>query len=335
MLNTVVAAEQFSGPSYAITKNATPDRADKKSFFVNVAEGTPVLQLNETVNAGRTKLDIIDPFGVPYLKALPCGCVEDYTTGPGSKSLSIPNPMAGVWEIDVEALARCDGPRERRVVHGVGARCLDLAVLVDDRPGHDRHAVHAALHVHQPVRGVQRRRDRNESRKRLQGAPDGDSSGTGRGRSDAAVPDRSSGGGDEPPRRDREPGGDEHRSRPVRCSTRVAISVAQSAGSSAHEQVTIANPVAGTYTAVVDDFAVGGSGTTQYDYSDVYALPTLGAITTNDTAANHPGGSSWSADAKVTPLGQPGAGRILQGFVQVTSGGAVVGSAEVDLKNVH
>ena len=120
------------------------------------------------------------------------------------------------------------------------------------------------------------------------------------------------------------------------CSTRVGNLVAQSAGSSAHQQVTIANPVAGTYTAVIeDDFAVGGSGTTQYDYSDVYALPNLGAITTNDTAANHPGGSSWSTDAKVTPLGQPGAGRILQGFVQVTSGGAVVGSEEVDLKNVH
>ena len=55
VLNTVVAAEQFSGPGYAITKNATPDRADKKSFFVNVAEGTPVLQLSETVNAGRTQ----------------------------------------------------------------------------------------------------------------------------------------------------------------------------------------------------------------------------------------------------------------------------------------
>ena len=67
----------------------------------------------------------------------------------------------------------------------------------------------------------------------------------------------------------------------------------------------------------------------------MYLLPNLGTITTNDTAADHAGGSSWSADATVTPLGQPGAGRILQGFVQVTSGGAVVGSAEVDLLNVH
>ena len=85
----------------------------------------------------------------------------------------------------------------------------------------------------------------------------------------------------------------------------------------------------------MDDFAVGGSGTTLYDYTDVYLLPNLGTVTTNDTAADHAGGSHWSTVASVTPQGQPGAGRFLQGFVQVTSGGAVVGSAEVNLFFVH
>jgi hypothetical protein len=36
--------------------------------------------------------------------------------------------------------------------------------------------------------------------------------------------------------------------------------------------------------------------------------------------------------ASVTPSVAPASGRFLQGFVRVTSGGAVLGSAEVDLK---
>ena len=334
VLNTVVAAEQFSGPSYAITKNATPDRADKKSFFVNVAEGTPVLQLSETVNAGRAKLDIIDPFGVPYLKALPCGCVEDYTTGPGSKSLSIPNPMAGVWEIDVEASRAATVP-----VSDASFTASELGVSISP----------SSWTIDPATIGTQY--TQHFTFTNLFGAFNGAATGTSLGSAFKARPTATAPapGGDDPTQQFpiAVPSGATSLhveiGNPAETNTDLDLFlfdpsgnlVGQSAGSSAHEQVTIANPVAGTYTAVVDDFAVGGSGTTQYDYSDVYALPNLGAITTNDTAANHPGGSSWSADAKVTPLGQPGAGRILQGFVQVTSGGAVVGSAEVDLKNVH
>ena len=91
--------------------------------------------------------------------------------------------------------------------------------------------------------------------------------------------------------------------------------------------------MAGTYTAVVDDFAVGGSGTTQYDYSDVYALPNLGSITTNDTAAAHAGGLDVVG-------GRDGEASGLAGHRAVPPGlraghlacGAVVGRAEVDLE---
>src|SRR5919202_1114121 len=96
--------------------------------------------------------------------------------------------------------------------------------------------------------------------------------------------------------------------------------------------VTIGNasdPAAGTWKAVVDLFAIP-SGSTSYSYSDVYAQPTLGGVTVADPTAAHARGSSWSAVATATPGAAPAAGRLLQGFVQVKAGPAVIGQAEVD-----
>ena len=96
------------------SRAATVDRADKKSYFVTVAPGTSVLKLDNVVGDGRTRLDVIDPWGDPYLLPLPCSCALDYATGPAPTSLGIPNPMAGVWEVDVEASRSAAATRARR-----------------------------------------------------------------------------------------------------------------------------------------------------------------------------------------------------------------------------
>jgi hypothetical protein len=330
VLNTVVAAEQFSGPSFSITKSGTPDRADKKSFFVNVAEGTPVLQLSETITAGRTKLDVIDPFGVPLVKKLPCGCVEDFTTAPGSKSLSIPNPMPGVWEIDIEASRAATVPVSNAsfTASELGVSFSPSSWTVDPAVVGQSYTQHFTF-------------------TNLFGAFTGSAKGTSLGSAFKARPTATAPVSGQPDTTQQfhvaVPSGATSLhveiGNPAEPNTDLDLFVfdqngnlvGQSAGSTAHEQVTLTNPAAGTYTAVVDDFAVGGSGTTLYDYSDVYTLPSLGSITTTDTDALHGPGATWSADATATPQGQPGTGRFLQGFVQVVSGGAVVGSAEVDL----
>ena len=41
------------------------NRADKQAYFVNVTPGTGALKLDESVLSGRTRLDVIDPFGHP------------------------------------------------------------------------------------------------------------------------------------------------------------------------------------------------------------------------------------------------------------------------------
>jgi hypothetical protein len=50
--------------------------------------------------------------------------------------------------------------------------------------------------------------------------------------------------------------------------------VKQSAGPTPNEHVDLANPAAGTYTAVVDDFSVP-SGSTTHSYGDLIARPGL------------------------------------------------------------
>jgi len=115
--------------------------------------------------------------------------------------------------------------------------------------------------------------------------------------------------------------------------TAGCVLAASSTGATAEEFVSVPNPTAGLWVSLVDPYAIP-AGTTTYDYSDVIANPAYGAVTITDPPALHGYGATWSVTASVTANAAPSAGRFLQGFVQVKSGTSVLGSAEVDLKNV-
>ena len=99
------------------------------------------------------------------------------------------------------------------------------------------------------------------------------------------------------------------------------------------ETVTVANPAAGTWQAGVDPFEVP-SGSTQFDYQVDLATPGLGEITTDDEVAERATGSSWSFTASVTaPAAPPPAGSVYAGRVTVVDEtGAEVSSAPVTLR---
>jgi len=289
------------------------------------------LQLSEAITNGRTRLDVIDPFGIPYALNLPCGCALDYATAPASQTLSIPNPMPGGWEIDLEASRSAP-----TAVSAASFTASELGVTVSPSSW--------------SVTGAQTGQQYTQhfSFTNTLGSFTGSATGTSLGSAFSARPTAT-----QPAPNSADP----TQQFPIVVpagATSVSVQIGnpaepntdldlflfdpngnlvkQSAGSSANESVTVNNPVAGTYTAVVDDFAVGGAGTTQYDYLDVISVPGLGQITTNDTPATHAAGSTWSADASVTPQGSAGTGRFLLGYVQVTSGGSVIGRAQVSLK---
>jgi len=116
------------------------------------------------------------------------------------------------------------------------------------------------------------------------------------------------------------------------CTTGTCVLSAQSAGGTATESVTRANPAAGIWIVLVDGFAVPG-GTTAYDYVDTYVHPALGRIAAFSVDEPHPTGSTWSVGATLTPMLEPPAGRQLAGEVSVvTDTGTVIARAPVSFR---
>ena len=118
------------------------------------------------------------------------------------------------------------------------------------------------------------------------------------------------------------------------CTSGTCLLAGQSADGDSEESVTIANPAAGTWVALVDGYAVP-AGTTTYNYVDVFANPAFGTVSVTDANALRTAGSSWTVPGTVTANTAPAAGRVLLGSVQVrTDGNVLVGSGDVVVQSV-
>ena len=118
------------------------------------------------------------------------------------------------------------------------------------------------------------------------------------------------------------------------CTSGTCLLAGQSADGDSEESVTIANPAAGTWVALVDGYAVP-AGTTTYNYVDVFANPAFGTVSVTDANALRTAGSSWTVPGTVTANAAPAAGRVLLGSVQVrTDGNVLVGSGDVVVQSV-
>jgi subtilisin family serine protease len=118
------------------------------------------------------------------------------------------------------------------------------------------------------------------------------------------------------------------------CVTGSCVLAGQSADGDSEESVTLANPAAGQWLAVVDGYAVP-AGATAYDYFDAFTNPAFGGITANDPSAAHASGSSWTVPATVTAASAPAAGRVLRGALSVvTDTGVTIGGGTVLVRAV-
>jgi len=98
--------------------------------------------------------------------------------------------------------------------------------------------------------------------------------------------------------------------------------------------VTIANPAPGRWLVAVDGFAVP-SGTTAYDYVDVFVNTAFGGVSITDANALRPNGASWVVPGIVTANAVPAPGRVLLGQARViTDVNAQLGSADVVVQSV-
>ncbi|MHC5906228.1 S8 family serine peptidase [Streptomyces sp. S6] len=111
--------------------------------------------------------------------------------------------------------------------------------------------------------------------------------------------------------------------------------VGRSAGPTADESVSVANPAAGTYTVEVVAYAAP-SGSTAYDYHDVFFSPVLGKVTVDEATPVRLGtGGSVKVPVAVTAAAGVAEGRELVGGVRlVNTRGTLVGAGDVTVEKV-
>nr|WP_089295260.1 S8 family serine peptidase [Actinoplanes regularis] len=330
VLNTVIAGVDTTKPSYAQTFAGSVDRNSTTSFFVTVPQGTTALQvdLSGIATGSQTRWTAINPWGVPVDSTASANCYTNYSDASVCKpqERAYENPLPGVWELEVES--RRTSPalnnpfKLTAKIQGVTVS-PETVTLPSVTIGQATPAAWTVRNNFGPLTVT------------AQGGPLGSAS---RQRPTIAegakqqytveVPEGAQ-------RLDVSIGNPGDIGADLDLSVlKDGVQVAQQADGDAEEAVSIANPAAGTYTVVIDGYAVP-SGSTAYDYLDVYYSPALGAVTIPATAVPLAGGAQTTITGSVTAASVPPAGRSLFGEVTVlTDEGAVVGRGSVAITAV-
>jgi len=348
-MNTVIAADQLNaGNGFSVTKSGTIDRAQTLHYFFNVPEGAPAFKVDMTgggaaVGAGQIRFLRWSPWGLGIDSNAVSNCYNPgaCVTGESVTSRTVFDPLAGVWEVSIDARRTSDADNApftlTATILGVSVEPDPLVIesttigtpneaemtATNDWAAFTGGAVDSTLgsaliatpsiadeEVHQNAvtlpSGV------NSFRATI-GSPSDPAADLDLFVFDCADPT------DNP---DTLAG----------CTNR-----GQSADGDSEESVTV-NPTllrAGVWVVVVDGFNVP-AGTTTYEYIDMYTTaPPLGTIDTTDTSELRATGATWSFPAVITALAEPGEGRVLYGNVEIrTDGGVLVGRNDVIIETV-
>lgn len=339
-LNSVFATENFSAANkFAVSKSGTVGRNKGTSLFVNVPKGTSALKIDLAAGGteagkGQVRFLRFTPQGVPLDSTASTSCYNPDAgagcAGGTATSRTLTNPMPGVWEIVVEARRTSDADA---APYKVTASVLGTTIS----PNPD---VIASAQLGVPVnRAYTVTNSQAAFTGRLVGGAVG-SAKTARPSIanlaqqvyDVTVAPGSSSltatiGNTTDVAADLD-------LIVLNCTTGTCVQAGASADGDSEESVTIANPAAGAWKVVVDGYAVP-AGTTEYDYFDVYTAASLGSLSVTDADADRPAGASWNVAGVITAGGQPGAGRVLRGELEVrTSGNDVVGRGAVIVQSV-
>ncbi|SFF49611.1 Subtilase family protein [Actinacidiphila alni] len=323
----VIVSTPVASPSYTLTRSGTIERDSTTSYFVTVPAGATSLEVAmDGLKAGsQTRFLTMHPYGVPLDSTQTIDCYPNYdnpanTCRPDVRSYA--DPMPGVWEISVEARRtspQLDNPY-RLTVSLLGAS-FDPAVqtVPEAKVGTPTPVDWTVTNGFAPLQG------------KLKGGPlgsavtakptiaEGDTQtttltlGAGVSRLDVSIGSPSDTAADLD-----------------LYVYRDGTLVGQSADGDAEESVSLTNPAAGTYTFEVDGYSVP-SGSTTYDYEDVYFSDSLGSVTVDESATvNLPHGASTDVSASVVASTVAPEGRQLFGEVQLLDArGSVAGRGSV------
>ncbi|MER7926923.1 S8 family serine peptidase [Streptomyces sp. NPDC096057] len=329
ILTTVVVA---SPVDYTWSAASSVQRNSTQSYFLTVPEGAKSLEIamSGLKDKSQTRFISIHPYGVPVEDTGTPYCYNNYLDGNGCKPdvRSYADPQAGVWEIEVESRRTSpllDNPYKLDATVLGAAFDPETVTVPEAKVGTPATASWKVTNNYAALTGT------------LKGGPLG-SSLTARptiteGVTQTTTVDVPAGA----------------------TSLNVAIGnvsdtaadldltvknaagkvVGTSADGDSEEAVTIADPPAGTYTVEVAGYSVP-SGSTAYDYRDVFFSPALGTVGVDaSTPVKLATGASATVSGSVTALAPAPAGREFFGQVQlVNARGTVAGVGSVKIEKV-
>nr|WP_145794648.1 S8 family serine peptidase [Kitasatospora atroaurantiaca] len=330
---TSIVGQTLAAPDYHYGFSGTLPRSRVERHYVTVPEGAKTFAVNLDGVAADSQLRFlaIRPDGIPADPTASNECWTNYPT-PGPKcgsptSRSYRSPQAGVWEIVTE-VRRTTTPDANP--YSIDAKILGVAFdpqvqTVDSvTPGTPASVNWTLKNAYGPFQGTLKGGELGSSAVTRPTIADHAAQSTtvvvpaGVSRFDVAIGNASDGKAD--------------------LDLSVYLNgklVASSGGSTSEESVSLLNPAAGTYTVTVDGYSVP-SGSTAYDYRDVYFSPQLGTVTADAGAVTLAAGGTATVQAQVVAAGPAPAGRQLFGEVNlVDAHGAPAGSGSVLITKVN
>ncbi|SES44573.1 S8 family serine peptidase [Actinokineospora terrae] len=338
-LNTVVAAEDFtSANGFSVRKGGQLGRNEVAKFYYRVPANTPAFKVDlqgggTGAGAGQLRFLRFHPYGYSIEANASTNCYNPPVAGcdAGSPtSRTITNPQAGVWEVVVEARRTSDT--------AFAPFTLTTSVLgASVTPNPD---TIASATKGTPVA-------RSYTLKNLFGSFTGKANGTALG--SAKLGQQSIAEGENKQFAVVVPAGSTSLRAKIgktsdvaadldlavyNCSSGSCVLAGQQADGDSEEEVTIANPAAGTWIVLVQGYAVP-AGTTTYDYLDVFANPAFGSVAITDANAVRAAGAQWTVSGSVTANQAPAAGRVLLGNVEVRNDtNVLIGTGDVVVQAV-
>ncbi|WTO37256.1 S8 family serine peptidase [Streptomyces achromogenes] len=329
ILTTVVVAEPVK---YTYSASGSVQRNSTRSYFVSVPEGATSLEvaLGGLKDGSQTRFIAIHPYGVPSDNTGTPYCYHNYLDGNGCKPgvRAYADPQPGVWEIEVESRRTSpllDNPY-RLDVSVLGAAFAPETVTVPEaKVGTPVAATWKVTNGYAPLDGTLTGGPLGSAESARPAIKEGETRTTtvtvpaGATSLDVAIGRVSDAAAD----------------LDLAVYDASGKEVGKSADGDSEEAVSVPSPAAGTYTIEVVGYAVP-SGSTDYDYRDVFFSSALGSVTVAGSTPVHLAtGASATVGAQVTAAAEAPAGREFFGRVQlVNARGTTAGTASVKIGKV-
>ncbi len=328
-LAVVVAGEELGRPSYAWSTGGDVERNGTQTFFVTVPEGAEALQVNLSgiATGSQTRFIAFDPYGRPVESTSSLACYTNFSDvkacNPVSRSYS--RPLPGVIEVESRRTSPFLTNPFRLTAAAQGVRVEpETVVLERARAGVATPVSWTVTNAFGPVTVVPTGGPLGSARTERPTIADGATASytvevpAGASSLEVAI------GNPADPAADLD-----------LTVLLGGVPVGSSADGDSEELVVLPRPAPGTYTVQIDGYSVP-SGSTAYDYRDVFYAGSLGSVAVPATPRSLPAGATATVASTVTATAAPAAGRELFGEMRLrTTEGAVVGRGGVLVRRVN